>query len=235
VEELRRKGIDDEATGKLTPVLQLQGANEEKLTQLKKILAASETGLEGYKEVTYILEKLKILRPAAEVVFDLTLARGLDYYTGAIFEVKAKHTPMGSICGGGRYDDLTGVFGLREVSGVGISFGADRIFDVMTSEDLFPKEVATTTKVMFVNFGEKEQDYCLPMLQRLREEGIASEIFPAQAKIKKQMTYANKKGIPYVIMAGESEMEQQVFTLKEMETGNQETLSATELIGKLQS
>lgn len=233
IAELDGRGIDNESIEKLRPVLLLEGSNRNKLEDLRKLLSNSETGIKGVEEAGYVLDKLGLLDIPTDVVLDLTLARGLDYYTGAIFEVKAKNTPMGSICGGGRYDDLTGVFGLKDVSGVGISFGADRIFDVMAGEELFPQEVATTTKVMFVNFGEKEQDYCLPTLQKLRGNGVAAEIFPSPAKMKKQMAYANNKGVPFVVLAGESEMENKVFTLKNMETGGQETVSEKELLEKL--
>lgn len=233
IAELNERGIDNESIEKLKPVLLLEGSNRDKLEDLRKLLSNSETGIKGVEEAGYVLDKLDLLHIPTDVVLDLTLARGLDYYTGAIFEVKAKNTPMGSICGGGRYDDLTGVFGLKDVSGVGISFGADRIFDVMASEELFPQEVAITTKVMFVNFGEKEQDYCLPSLQKLREKGVAAEIFPSSAKMKKQMTYANNKGVPFVVLAGESEIENKVFTLKNMETGEQETVSEQKLLEKL--
>lgn len=233
IAELNERGVDSEAVEKLKPVLLLEGDNRDKLKDLRVILQDSETGQKGVEEVQYVLEKLEMMKVSTKVVLDLTLARGLDYYTGAIFEVKANNTAMGSICGGGRYDDLTGVFGLKDVSGVGISFGADRIFDVMTSEDLFPEEVATTTKVLFVNFGEKEQDYCLPALQSLRNNGIAAEIFPSSAKMKKQMTYANNKGVPFVVLAGESEIENKVFTLKNMDTGEQKSLTEVQLIKEL--
>jgi histidyl-tRNA synthetase len=233
IAELNERGIDSEAVEKLKPVLLLEGDNRDKLNDLRTVLQESKTGQKGVEEVQYVLEKLEMMQVTTKVVLDLTLARGLDYYTGAIFEVKANNTSMGSICGGGRYDDLTGVFGLKDVSGVGISFGADRIFDVMTSEELFPDEVATTTKVLFVNFGEKEQDYCLPALQSLRKNGVAAEIFPSSAKMKKQMSYANNKGVPFVVLAGESEIENKVFTLKDMDTGEQKSLNEQELIKEL--
>ncbi len=168
-----------------------------------------------------------------ETELDLTLARGLNYYTGAIFEVKAKDFEIGSVCGGGRYDDLTGIFGLPNVSGVGVSFGAERIYDVLTQMNLFPEKLLETTKVMFVNFGEKEEAYCLPVLAKLRKNGINSEIFPENAKMKKQMNYANKKEIPFVVLAGESEMEAGKFTLKNMDTGDQKSVSEKELIESL--
>jgi histidyl-tRNA synthetase len=167
------------------------------------------------------------------VELDLTLARGLNYYTGAIFEVKARDFEMGSICGGGRYDDLTGIFGLPNVSGVGVSFGAERIYDVLLQANLFPQHSTETTKVLFVNFGEKEEAYCLPVLAEIRKNGINAEIFPDNAKMQKQMTYANKKNIPFVVLAGESEMQAQKFTLKNMETGEQKSVSAEELINIL--
>lgn len=231
--ELAERGFDEKAIESLDPVFQLSGTNQEKLQKLETMLGNSETGRKGVEEVEYILNKIGLFEYKADLNFNLTLARGLDYYTGAIFEVTANDTPMGSICGGGRYDDLTGVFGLKDVSGVGISFGADRIFDVMNAENLFPQEVTTTTQVMFVNFGEKEMDYCLPVLEKMRQKGVAAEIFPQSAKMKKQMSYADNKGIPYVVLVGEDEMKNGVLTLKNMETGEQTSHSAEELVEKL--
>lgn len=231
-EELRGKGLNEEALNKLEPVMTLKGTNQEKLDTLKTMLGDSETGMQGIEEMNYILEKIKLFEMEAGVNFNLTLARGLDYYTGAIFEVTANDTEMGSICGGGRYDDLTGVFGLKDVSGVGISFGADRIYDVMNSENLFPEEVTTTTRILFVNFGEAEADFCLPVVEKLRKAGIAAEIYPHAAKMKKQMSYANNKGIPYVALVGEEELKNGEITLKEMESGDQLHLSPEELVNK---
>ena len=231
-QELKEKGLDDEAVKNLEPVLNLSGTNYGKLEKLKELLQSSETGMKGIEEITYLLDKTRLFELNAGLNFSLTLARGLDYYTGAIFEVTANDTPMGSICGGGRYDDLTGVFGLKDVSGVGISFGADRIFDVMNAEDLFPKEVTTTTRILFVNFGEAEVDYCLPVVEKLRKTGVAAEIFPQSAKMKKQMSYANNKGIPYVALVGEDEMNNNVITLKDMESGEQSRLSPDKLVSQ---
>ncbi len=228
--ELSEKGVSEEAIQKLQPILALEGSSAEKIMQLENILSASETGMKGVEEIKIVFGYLEKLDLQTEVELDLTLARGLNYYTGAIFEVKAKDVAIGSICGGGRYDDLTGIFGLPDVSGVGVSFGAERIFDVLTQLDLFPQESLETTKAMFVNFGEKEEAYCLPVLAQLRRNNINAEIFPENAKMKKQMNYANKKQIPYVILAGESEIETKKFTLKNMESGGQKLVSGDELI-----
>lgn len=228
--ELREKGITEEAITKLQPILNLQGNNQEKLEKLNDILKSSTIGLKGVEELRTVFDYLKELGLTTEIKLDLTLARGLSYYTGAIFEVKALDTEMGSITGGGRYDDLTGIFGLKNMSGVGISFGADRIFDVMNQLDLFPKDSATTTQILFVNFGNKEEKYCLPLLKQLRSTGINAEIYPEAAKMKKQMTYADKKGIPFVALVGESEMQTGVISLKNMATGEQSNVSMEELI-----
>lgn len=232
--ELREKGIAEEAITKLEPILNLEGSNEEKLQKLSTILQESETGLKGIEELTSVFNYIKTLNISTNIKLDLTLARGLSYYTGAIFEVKALDTEMGSITGGGRYDDLTGIFGLKNMSGVGISFGADRIFDVMTQLDLFPKDTNTTTQIMFVNFGAKEELFCLPILNTLRNSGINAEIFPDAAKMKKQMAYADKKGIPFVALVGESEMQAKTVTLKNMTSGEQESVKIGELAEKLQ-
>ncbi|GET23888.1 histidine--tRNA ligase [Prolixibacter sp. NT017] len=231
--ELEEKGVSGEAIGKLQPILKLSGTNEEKLEQIERVINSSETGLKGIEEVRTIFNYLKQLDLGTEVELDLTLARGLNYYTGAIFEVKAKDMEIGSITGGGRYDDLTGIFGLPDVSGVGISFGADRIYDVMTQLDLFPKDRVTSTKLMFVNFGPEEEKYCLPMLAKLRAAGVNAEIYPEAAKMKKQMNYANKKGIAFVAMAGENEIADGLFTLKNMETGNQQQFDSRQLLETL--
>ena len=229
-EELRNDGISEEAIEKLQPIISLSGSNEEKLEVISQVLAGSETGLKGVEETRFILDTLKAVGLNNEIELDLTLARGLNYYTGAIFEVKALDTPMGSITGGGRYDNLTGIFGLPGLSGVGISFGADRIYDVLNALDLYPKEAVNSTQVLFINFGETETAYCLPIVGKLRQAGIRSEIFPDKAKMKKQMSYANAKNIPFVVLAGENEMAAGKVTLKNMESGEQTLVTAVELI-----
>lgn len=229
-EELRNDGISEEAIEKLQPIISLSGSNEEKLEVISQVLAGSETGLKGVEETRFILDTLKVVGLNNEIELDLTLARGLNYYTGAIFEVKALDTPMGSITGGGRYDNLTGIFGLPGLSGVGISFGADRIYDVLNALDLYPKEAVNSTQVLFINFGETETAYCLPIVGKLRQAGIRSEIFPDKAKMKKQMSYANAKNIPFVVLAGENEMAAGKVTLKNMESGEQTLVTAEELI-----
>lgn len=229
-EELRNDGISEEAIEKLQPIISLSGSNEEKLEVISQVLAGSETGLKGVEETRFILDTLKAVGLNNEIELDLTLARGLNYYTGAIFEVKALDTPMGSITGGGRYDNLTGIFGLPGLSGVGISFGADRIYDVLNALDLYPKEAVNSTQVLFINFGETETAYCLPIVGKLRQAGIRSEIFPDKAKMKKQMSYANAKNIPFVVLAGENEMAADKVTLKNMESGEQTLVTVEELI-----
>ncbi len=229
-EELRNDGISEEAIEKLQPIISLSGSNEEKLEVISQVLAGSETGLKGVEETRFILDTLKAVGLNNEIELDLTLARGLNYYTGAIFEVKALDTPMGSITGGGRYDNLTGIFGLPGLSGVGISFGADRIYDVLNALDLYPKEAVNSTQVLFINFGETETAYCLPIVGKLRQVGIRSEIFPDKAKMKKQMSYANAKNIPFVVLAGENEMAAGKVTLKNMESGEQTLVTVEELI-----
>ena len=229
-EELRNDGISEEAIEKLQPIISLSGSNEEKLEVISQVLAGSETGLMGVEETRFILDTLKAVGLDNEIELDLTLARGLNYYTGAIFEVKALDTPMGSITGGGRYDNLTGIFGLPGLSGVGISFGADRIYDVLNALDLYPKEAVNSTQVLFINFGETETAYCLPIVGKLRQAGIRSEIFPDKAKMKKQMSYANAKNIPFVVLAGENEMAAGKVTLKNMESGEQTLVTVEELI-----
>ena len=231
--ELASKGISQEAIDKLQPIILLNGTNAEKLTTLKEVLAASETGLKGVEESEFILNTLESLGLKNEVELDLTLARGLNYYTGAIFEVKALDVEIGSITGGGRYDNLTGIFGMPGISGVGISFGADRIFDVLNQLDLYPKEAVTGPRVLFVNFGAAEMTYCLPVLARLRAAGISAEIFPDSAKMKKQMAYANAKGVPYVAIVGENEMAEGKVMLKNMTTGEQNLLIVDELVAVL--
>lgn len=229
-EELRNDGISEETIEKLQPIISLSGSNEEKLEVISQVLADSETGLKGVEETRFILDTLKAVGLNNEIELDLTLARGLNYYTGAIFEVKALDTPMGSITGGGRYDNLTGIFGLPGLSGVGISFGADRIYDVLNALDLYPKEAVNSTQVLFINFGETETAYCLPIVGKLRQAGIRSEIFPDKAKMKKQMSYANAKNIPFVVLAGENEMAAGKVTLKNMESGEQTLVTVEELI-----
>ncbi len=232
--ELASKGIPQEAIDRLQPIILLSGTNAEKLATLKEVLAASETGMKGVEESEFILDTLSGLGIRSEVELDLTLARGLNYYTGAIFEVKALDVQIGSISGGGRYDNLTGVFGMPGVSGVGISFGADRIFDVLNQLDLYPKEAVNGTQLLFVNFGPAETAYCLPVLAQARAAGIRAEIYPDSAKMKKQMSYANAKAIPYVAIAGENEMQEGKFTLKNMVTGEQSLVTGEELIETVQ-
>lgn len=229
-EELRNDGITEEAICKLQPIIKLEGTNDEKLATISEVLKDSEIGLKGVEETKFILDELKKVGLNNEIQLDLTLARGLNYYTGAIFEVKALDTPMGSITGGGRYDNLTGIFGMPGLSGVGISFGADRIYDVLNALDLYPKETITGTQLLFINFGEKETEYCLPVVSKARKAGIRTEMFPDKSKMKKQMNYANAKGIPFVVLAGENEINEGKFTLKDMNSGEQKLVSADELI-----
>jgi len=238
--ELHEDGLSDEQIAKLQPIIMLEGSNEEKLNTIAEVLKDSETGLKGVEETRFILSTLC---PACgsdtatngmalrnEIQLDLTLARGLSYYTGAIFEVKALDTPMGSISGGGRYDNLTGIFGMPGLSGVGISFGVDRIYDVLNALDLYPKDSLQTTQVLFINFGEKETAYCLPLIHQVRAAGIRAEYYPDASKMKKQMSYANAKQIPFVVLAGETEMTEGKVTLKNMFTGEQEMVSCAQLI-----
>lgn len=231
--ELASKGIPSEAIEKLQPIIKLQGSNSEKLQTIKESLKDSEIGVKGVEECEYILGTIEQLGLNNEVELDLTLARGLNYYTGAIFEVKALDVEIGSITGGGRYDNLTGIFGMPGISGVGISFGADRIFDVLNQLDLYPKEAVGSTKVMFTNFGDAEQAYCLPILSKVRAAGISAEIYPTAVKMKKQMNYANDKCVAYVAIVGENEMNEGKITLKDMTTGEQSMLTTEELIEKL--
>ena len=234
-QELREDGISEEAIEKLQPIINLTGTNAEKLQVIADVLASSETGLKGVEETKFILDTLEKVGLNNEIELDLTLARGLNYYTGAIFEVKALDTPMGSITGGGRYDNLTGIFGMPGISGVGISFGADRIFDVLNTLDLYPKEAVCSTQLLFVNFGEKETEYCLPVVAKARQNGIRTEIYPDSAKMKKQMSYANAKGISFVAIAGENEIAEGKFTLKNMITGEQNLVTPDELVDTLKS
>lgn len=229
-EELRQDGLSDAQIEKLQPIISLTGSNDEKLTIIAGVLAESETGLKGVEETRYILETLKTIGLNNEIQLDLTLARGLNYYTGAIFEVKALDVQIGSITGGGRYDNLTGIFGMPGLSGVGISFGADRIYDVLNTLDLYPKDSINATQLLFINFGEKETAYCLPLVTKARQAGIRTEMFPDAAKMKKQMNYANAKQIPFVVLAGENEMNEGKVTLKNMITGEQQMVSGDELV-----
>ena len=231
--ELREDGLSEDQIAKLQPIISLSGTNEEKLKTIAQVLDGSETGKKGVEETEYILSILHAVGLKNEIQLDLTLARGLNYYTGAIFEVKALDVEMGSITGGGRYDNLTGIFGMPGLSGVGISFGADRIYDVLNTLDLYPKDSMSTTQILFINFGEKETAYCLPIINKVRKEGIHAEIYPDAAKMKKQMSYANAKQIPFVALAGENEMKEGKITLKNMETGEQQLVTPEELIGKL--
>lgn len=229
-EELRADGISEEAIAKLQPVITLSGTNEEKLQTMENFLSASEIGMKGIEELRFILGACDKVELKNELQLDLTLARGLNYYTGAIFEVKALDTPMGSITGGGRYDNLTGIFGMPGISGVGISFGADRIYDVLNTLDLYPKEITTNTQLLFINFGDKEAEYCMPIVSKSRANGIRTELFPDAAKMKKQMSYANANNIPFVALAGDDEIQKGVVTLKNMETGEQKQVTAEEMI-----
>lgn len=229
-EELRADGISEEAIAKLQPVITLSGTNEEKLQTMENFLSASEIGMKGIEELRFILGACDKVELENELQLDLTLARGLNYYTGAIFEVKALDTPMGSITGGGRYDNLTGIFGMPGISGVGISFGADRIYDVLNTLDLYPKEIITNTQLLFINFGDKEAEYCMPIVSKSRANGIRTELFPDAAKMKKQMSYANANNIPFVALAGDDEIQKGIVTLKNMETGEQKQVTAEEMI-----
>ena len=233
--EMLANGISQEAVDKLQPILTMSGTNVEKLETIAQTIATSEIGVKGVEETRFILEKIEAVGLKNELQLDLTLARGLNYYTGAIFEVKAKDVAIGSITGGGRYDNLTGIFGMPGLSGVGISFGADRIYDVLNTLDLYPQNATQATQVLFINFGEAESDYCLPIASQVRAAGISVELYPDCAKMKKQMAYANAKGIPFVVLAGESEINQGKVTLKNMLTGDQQLVSAEELIAKITS
>ena len=231
-EELRNDGISEEAIEKLQPIIKLEGTNDEKLQVIREVLASSEVGLKGVEETQYILDNLKGCLKN-EIQLDLTLARGLNYYTGAIFEVKALDVQIGSITGGGRYDNLTGIFGMPGLSGVGISFGADRIYDVLNQLELYPTDAMTGTQLLFINFGEKETAYCMPIARAAREAGIRTEVYPDSVKMKKQMVYANAKQIPFVALAGENEIAEHKLTLKNMITGEQKLVSEEELIAAI--
>jgi histidyl-tRNA synthetase len=230
--ELLERGIDQKAIDAIEPVLNLKGTTAEKIEAMKPVLEKSATGMKGLEEISRVFELVQLAGVVQETELDLSLARGLNYYTGAIFEVKAKGVAIGSICGGGRYDDLTGIFGLPGVSGVGISFGADRIYDVLTALDKFPAESSSGTKILFANLGEKEQEYIVPILKKLREAGVASEIYTEVAKLKKQFDYAEKRSIPYLVIAGESEILKGVLNLKNLATGEQVEITPAELIAR---
>ena len=232
-QELRSDGLSDEQIEKLQPIISLAGTNEQKLAVIAGVLKDSETGLKGVEETKFILDALKTSGLKNEIQLDLTLARGLNYYTGAIFEVKALDVQIGSITGGGRYDNLTGIFGMPGLSGVGISFGADRIYDVLNQLDLYPKEAVNGTQLLFINFGADETAYCLPVAAMARQSGIRTEVFPDAVKMKKQMSYANAKQIPFVALAGENEISQGKFTLKNMVSGEQRLLTPEELISEI--
>ena len=232
-EELRTAGISEAAIEKLQPIIALTGSNDEKLKVIAEVLAESEIGLKGVEETTMILDTLKQVGLKNEIQLDLTLARGLNYYTGAIFEVKALDTLMGSITGGGRYDNLTGIFGMPGLSGVGISFGADRIFDVLNTLNLYPEDAVAGTQLLFINFGEKETAYCMPIAAKARMAGVRTELYPDNAKMKKQMSYANAKHIAYVALAGENEMNEGMVTLKNMLTGEQKMVTPEEMIKEI--
>ncbi len=234
-EELTKDGISAEAIEKLQPIILLSGTNEEKLQVISEVLKESETGLKGVEEIRFILDTLKLFGLQNEIQLDLTLARGLNYYTGAIFEVKALDVQIGSITGGGRYDNLTGIFGMPGISGVGISFGVDRIFDVLNALDAYPKEAVNGTQLLFINFGEKETAFCMPIAARLREEGIRTEVFPDSVKMKKQMSYANAKSIPFVALVGENEMNEGKVMLKNMTTGEQNLVTPDELVALMRN
>lgn len=231
--ELLEKGLSQPAVDALQPLLTLSGSNEEKLATLSTLLASSEVGMKGVEELRYVLTNSEAQQPKGVVELDVSLARGLNYYTGTIIEVKAKDVAIGSITGGGRYDNLTGVFGMPGTSGVGISFGADRIYDVLNTLELYPKDTLASTKVLFVNFGEKEGAQSLQYVMKLRANGIPAEIYPDSTKMKKQMSYANDKNVAYVAMVGETEMANGTIALKCMETGEQENLTIDEVISKL--
>ena len=233
--ELEKEGLSKASIEKLQPIIRLSGSNDDKLNTIAEVLANSETGLKGVEEIRYILDVLKQIELKNEIQLDLTLARGLNYYTGAIFEVKALDVEIGSITGGGRYDNLTGIFGMPNLSGVGFSFGADRIYDVLNTLDLYPKESISDTQLLFINFGDKETSYVLPFVAKARQVNIRTEIFPDAAKMKKQMAYANAKHIPFVVLAGDNEIEQGKVTLKNMNTGEQILVSPDDLIEKVTS
>lgn len=228
--ELLSRGIESSAIEAIEPILKLSGTAEDKILAMRPILESSKVGLQGLDELSTLFRYIKLANIEQETELDLSLARGLNYYTGAIFEVKAKDAQMGSICGGGRYDDLTGIFGLPDVSGVGISFGADRIYDVLLTLDKFPSEAKASTQLLFANFGEKEQEYIIPILMKLRKAGVVAEIYTNQAKLKKQFDYATKREIPYIVIVGENEISNETVSLKDLNSGEQKTLTTDELV-----
>ncbi|MDA3780066.1 MAG: histidine--tRNA ligase [Bacteroidales bacterium] len=232
-DELLSKDISKDSVDKLEPILNYKATSKEKKILLKDLLKQSEIGTQGINEIEEVFSYFNEISLKMDLEFDITLARGLNYYTGAIFEVQSKDMKFGSICGGGRYDNLTGVFGLNDMSGVGVSFGADRIYDVIEKLNLFPNEIIESSKVMFVNFGSKEERYCLPMLAKLRDSGVNAEIYPSAAKMKKQMTYANKKNIPYVVLVGENEIKEKLITIKDMHKGDQTEKSFDEFLNEI--
>jgi histidyl-tRNA synthetase len=229
IQELQTKGISTQSILKLEPLFSIFGTNEEKLFRLNKLFKDSEAGLKGIEEMEYLLSCMRPAFLKSEIEVDISLARGLHYYTGTIIEVKATDAEIGSICGGGRYDDLTGIFGLKNISGVGISFGADRIYDVMAQLNLFPEDTAASSGILFANFGEKESQYCLTLLTKLHEKGISAELYPDAVKLNKQLSYANARHIPYVILAGENEISNGMLTVKDMVTGEQHKVKPSEL------
>jgi len=232
VKELEEKGLSSASIERIRPLFSFSGSNENKLEMMRSFLQTSEIGMKGIEELDFVIEQSNILGlKRAELEFDITLARGLNYYTGAIFEVKANGVKMGSICGGGRYDDLTGLFGMKGMSGVGISFGADRIYDVLTELELFPEETSQGLTLLFVNFGEKEQSQCLKLVRQLRNTGIACEVYPSSAKLQKQMKYANDRNVKYVALLGENELQNGVVLLKNMSSGEQLSLAIDQLVG----
>ena len=231
--ELKEKGLSDEAIATLRPLLELSGTNNEKISTLETLLASSEIGVKGIEELKYVISNADEMGLRSTLELDVSLARGLNYYTGSILEVKANDVEMGSITGGGRYDNLTGVFGMDGVSGVGISFGADRIFDVLNTLNLYPADTCATTKVIFMNFGDAEAKRSLKYVMQLRKEGNSAELYPESSKMKKQMTYANGKNIPFVAMVGETELAEGKVALKNMSTGEQELLDISKVIEKL--
>lgn len=231
IKELSEKGVSDAAIEKIKPLFSVSGDTADRLAQMKDYLASSEIGLKGVEELNYVLERVQTLGVKnAKIEFDVTLARGLNYYTGAIFEVKANGVNMGSICGGGRYDDLTGIFGMKDMSGVGISFGADRIYDVLTELALFPASVDNRLEVLFINFGEEEENVCLKLVQQLREAGISSEVYPTAAKMQKQMKYANARGVKHTIMLGANEIASGIVQLKNMDSGEQRSVQLSHIV-----
>jgi histidyl-tRNA synthetase len=230
--ELLERGLDHDAIAVIKPVLLLEGTNSEKIERIAHILASSEVGMQGVKEIRTLFSLIEGAGIGTRVELDLSLARGLNYYTGAIFEVKALDFAIGSICGGGRYDDLTGIFGLPNMSGVGISFGADRIYDVLNGLDLFPAEVASASVVLFSNMGEKEVAFCVPIAASLRSAGIACEIYPDNTRLRKQFEYADKKGIPYLAIVGANEVAENSVTLKNLASGEQQLVKISQLLEK---